>query len=269
MAAGAVSSAAAQDLTFDAGTTEGAGAVTAAEPPRAWKYTLGLGVAAVPEYEGAEDYEGAPVPIGRMQNGYRYGQVFGTKFSSNVADDPNLRFGPVANVRANRDDVENDRVDALSDVDTALEVGAQAGYEGSIPDGTLGVEVEWLYDIVDSHGGWLLKPQIMYTSQVAPNLNFGTSGFFNYASKDYVDTYFSVGPADSAASGLPTFDGDSGVKDFGVEAGFSYGLGRSWRAGGFGTWKRLVGDAADSPITDEGSKNQFTAGLYLTYSWPK
>ncbi len=57
-----------------------------------WHYTLGLGAVAVPDYEGSEDYEAAPLPIARIQKGHQYGQLFGLKISSNLIPHPNFRW---------------------------------------------------------------------------------------------------------------------------------------------------------------------------------
>ncbi len=67
-----------------------------------WHYTLGLGAVAVPDYEGSEDYEAAPLPVTRAQKGYQYGQLFGLKITSNLIPHPNFRLGPVINFRGER-----------------------------------------------------------------------------------------------------------------------------------------------------------------------
>ncbi len=64
-------------------------------PPEGWSFSLGLGAAAVPDYEGSEDYKAAPLPIARVQKGYQYGLLFGTRISSNLIPHPNWRAGPL------------------------------------------------------------------------------------------------------------------------------------------------------------------------------
>ena len=64
----------------------------------------------------------------------------------------------------------------------------------------------------------------------------------------------------SAASGLREFDPDGGVKGVGLEAEARYALTPPGRWSANAGYERLIGDAADSPVTDVGSENQFTAG---------
>ncbi len=45
-----------------------------------------------------------------------------------------------------------------------------------------------------------------------------------YASGDYMDSYFSVSPAQALASGLNEFDADAGFKHVGVDLGLDYRL---------------------------------------------
>ena len=98
-----------------------------------------------------------------------------------------------------------------------------------------------------------------------PRLELSLGPRVHFASDDYLETYLGVTPAQSAASGLPVFDPEGGVKGLGGEAEAKYALTRHWSVAGKAGYERLIGDAADSPIADRGSKNQFTAALGLTY----
>ena len=55
------------------------------------------------------------------------------------------------------------------------------------------------------------------------------------------------------------------MKGVGVEGEARYALTPHWSVVGKAGYERLIGDAADSPITEAGSENQFTAALGLTY----
>lgn len=240
---------------------------TSAETSESWRYQLGFGAVAVPDYEGSGDYEAAPLPVARAQKGHQYGQLFGLKLTSNLIPHPNFRAGLVANYRGERDDVDNSQVDALSDVDAAVELGAQVGYDHYLESGVIGVELEWVYDVADGHGGWLLTPAIHYRRPLGDRWGFSLGVSTTYASDDYMDTYFSISPSDSAASGLPVSSADSGFKDVDVKLAFTYDITKSWDLGIIGSWTRLLNDAEDSPVTEVGDENQFTAGLYVSYSW--
>jgi outer membrane scaffolding protein for murein synthesis (MipA/OmpV family) len=83
-----------------------------------------------------------------------------------------------------------------------------------------------------------------------------------------MDTYFSVDENNSARSGLDTYEAEAGFKDIGVTLSTSYSISRNWGVMGIMGYKRLLGDAEDSPIVaKEGSTDQFIGSLAVTYSW--
>ncbi len=259
--------AAADGLAIDAEVSDTLGDVTTAGPSQQWRYTVGLGAVAVPDYEGSEDYQAAPLPIARVQKGHQYGQLFGLKLTSNLVPDPNFRAGPVINFRPERDDVDNNQVDAMNDVDSALELGVQVGYDYRLDGGVIGVEVEFVHDLIDGHNGWLLTPEVKYRRKLGGNWNLSLSTLVTVASDDYMESYFGVSAADAVASGFPTFNADGGLKDIGVQLALGYDITEAWDAGFIAGWQRLLNDAEDSPVTKAGEENQYLAGLFVTYSW--
>lgn len=236
-------------------------------PSENWRYNLGLGVAAVPDYEGSGDYKAAPLPIARLQNGYQYGQMFGSKITSNLLPHPNIRLGLVIDYLSKRDDVENKRVDKLKNVDAALMLGGLVGYDMELNSDTLSFEVEWTHDVIDGNDGWLLQPEIRYRHKLDEDWGLHIGSTLTYASNSYMDSYFSVSPADSARSGLATYNASSGIKDIGVNMALSNSFTENWSVGGLVAYKRLLNDAGDSPVTKAGDENQYVVGFFLTYSW--
>ena len=87
---------------IDAGVSDSLGDVSSAGPQDKWRFTVGLGAVAVPDYEGSDEYVARPLPIARAQKGHQYGQLFGLKLSSNLIPHPNFRLGPVINFRGER-----------------------------------------------------------------------------------------------------------------------------------------------------------------------
>ncbi len=256
----------AQDITVDADLS----VFDDADKPAAgeWRYMVGIGVAMVPDYEGSEDYEAVPLPLARVQRGDRYASLTGLKLSSNLVSDPNWRLGPVLNVRGERDDVDNDQVDAMKDIDTAIELGVVGGYDLNLDKAVLSLEVELLADVSDTHEGWLLTPRLRYRRSLSDSFGVLATLSLTVASDDYMETYFGVDATDSANSGLSTFDADSGLKDVSLALGATYDVSGSWSIGVFGLYKQLLEDAADSPVVDDvGDENQFIGGIYTTYTF--
>jgi outer membrane protein len=89
-----------------------------------------------------------------------------------------------------------------------------------------------------------------------------------WADEEYQQAYFGVTPAMSAASGLPAFVADSGVRGLGGATSLSYQFSSTWGVQAYGRYERLVGDAGRSPlIRTYGSRDQFSAGLALSYTF--
>jgi outer membrane protein len=199
LALAALQAAQAQDLSVDADVPA---VDEPSKPTPEWRYMVGIGAAAVPDYEGSEDYTAAPVPLARIQRGEIYAKLAGLKLSTNLVPHPNFRLGPVLNVRGERADVENDQVDDMRDIDTALELGLVGGYDLKLDRAVLSLEVEWLVDVSDEHEGWLLTPRVKYVRSLSDSFTLLASTSLTVASEDYMETYFGVDGADSVRSGL-------------------------------------------------------------------
>jgi outer membrane protein len=90
----------------------------------------------------------------------------------------------------------------------------------------------------------------------------------SFADAEYMNTYFGVTPAEAASSGRNAFEADGGLKSAGLGAKLRYEFGNDWGIEAAGSWDRLVGDAADSPIVATGSQDQFSAriGIFRTFN---
>ena len=74
--------------------------------------------------------------------------------------------------------------------------------------------------------------------------------------------------AQSARSGMRQYQAEGGFKDAGISLDLNYNLTDNWGLTGQVGYKRLLGDAADSPLVeDRGSANQFTTGLLVSYEF--
>ncbi len=89
-----------------------------------------------------------------------------------------------------------------------------------------------------------------------------------YGDGNYMSTYFGTDGADSARSGLSTYDADAGIKDVGLDLVADWGFLQNWKARGFVNYSLLIGDADDdSPVTDEGSEHQFFTGALVIFTF--
>jgi outer membrane protein len=230
-------------------------------------YSLGIGLGFVPDYEGSSDYEAVPIPYARVNwDDGKSLELQALKLKATLLRFDALTLGPLANFRPGRDDVDNERVDDLKDVDDAFELGVFAGFEID----QWNVSAEILQDVSDEHDGLLFTLGGGYRLPLDEKKTLSLGASITFADDDYMESFFEIDNADSARSGLETFDADSGLKDISFKVGFGNMLTESWRMQAIIRYSRLLGDAADSPVVDdEGSANQFLGGVVFVYTFGK
>ena len=223
-------------------------------------------VIVAPKYDGSKDYQVTGLPI-IVPSGYGIGDD--GLIQVREPDDLRLRAfqlngfeaGPLVGWRFDRDQDDSAQLRGLGDVDGGFVVGGYAAYR----TGPFMPFISYHQQVSDDDTGSLIRFGVEAKAPVAYNLSLTTTVGASYADADYMDAYFSVTPAQSAASsaGLPAYEADAGIKDvyFGVTTDVP--LSRDWSLKLSGRYSRLVGDAADSPIVE--NENQFYGGLGLTY----
>jgi outer membrane protein len=232
-----------------------------------------LAVGSLPDYMGSDEYTVGIAPAGLIKfgNSERYARLIATELSANLLDSKEWALGPVLNYRFERSDVEDQLVDRMRDVDGTLEAGLFAGWSW-ISEIDLrhrfATSVQFLNDIGDEHDGFLANISVRYFQPVSRPLTLSVGANLTYGSSDYTKTYFSVDADNAARSGLRQFDADSGLRDIRVPIMAVWSFSPKWHLAGGLIYSRLLGDAADSPVTnDRGSENQFFFGVGLAYAW--
>lgn len=248
--------------------------------------TFGLGAAMVPSYAGSNDYIAFPLPliVGRVggvgigPNGPGFVlDVNSPKPSLAPRTKPRIAFGPAfrfRNDRANR--ISDDVVARAGKLDSALEVGGNAavvfpGVFKPFDQLTLGVQARW--DVLGAHSGMIVEPQIGYRALVGKAMTLQVQASAEFVDDSFADYYFTLSPAQAAASGLAQFRADGGLNRVGTTAILAYDLDRNplnggWSLTGVGGVSRLIGDSADTPYTSvRGDANQFILGLGVAYTF--
>jgi MipA family protein len=245
---------------------------------------VGAGAGVLPDYEGSNDYRVVPVPaaIGSV-GGFNF-QLIGNRASIDlIPDAPGARWdiqaGPVGVVNFNRTStksIDDTRVKALGELDTAIEVGAYFGI-GKVgvitsPYDRLSVSVSYRHDVSDVHDAGIFTPSVSYMTPLSRKALVTIFGSAERVEHNYARTYFGVTPTQAAASGLRAYDPDGGWKSWTAGIGGAMSLtgdlthGLQLVAGG--TYRRMLNDFADSPIVaDAGSKNQWMGVVGLAFSF--
>ena len=246
--------------------------------------TVGAGVAWLPDYEGSDEYR---VAIGPGAIGSVHGVSFtlaGNRLSVDLVPNDSgpvwdFQAGPVAVVNFNRSSIksiDDPRIKALGEVDTAIELGGYVGIGKTgvltSPYDKLSVSVSYRHDVSGDHHSAIWQPSINYFTPLSHKAAVGLFASAEHAGDGYARTYFGVTPAQAAASGLPAYAADGGWKNYTIGALGTYALtgdllhGLKLVAGG--TYKRLLGDFGDSPVVSiAGDRDQWTGAVGLAYTF--
>ncbi|WP_368039949.1 MipA/OmpV family protein [Sphingomonas bacterium] len=245
--------------------------------------TIGVGAVYLPDYEGSNNYrvEPAPLAIGAVK-GFAFALI-GNRLSIDLIRDPkdskyDFQLGPIGVVDFNRDNSHftDARVRALGKVGTAIELGGYAGIgkTGVItsPYDKLTASLSYRYDVSNVHNSGILQPSINYLAPLSRKLAVGLFASAEHAGRGYATSYYTVSPAQSAASGLPVYYADAGWKDVSVGAvatvSITGDLLHGFKLVGGGTYTRLMNGFADSPVVSiAGSRDQWIGALGVAYTF--
>lgn len=245
-------------------------AKAAMEEEPGWSGYLAAGAVAVPDYEGSKDYQAAPLIAARLGYDSYYLELQGLELRANVSPLSRWEFGPLVGLRSGRDDVENDRVDALHDIDDTVEMGAFVKvslYQLVHPTDELAFGLDVKTGVDDDGEGTTVSFGPTYSFSPLERLRLGLGLSATFADGDYFDTYFGIDGGDALRSGLSRYEAyGSGLKDIGISLKVNYQMTDHWGVMGFAGYTQLVGDAADSPIVDdEGSAGQGVIGAGISF----
>jgi MipA family protein len=238
-------------------------------------FRIGIGAGTAPDYEGSDDYGFFPFPFFDMSY-----QGFGLRSNrlgveADVFPMDALAAGPIVRYDMGRDDdVKDSFVKQLPEVDGSVEVGGFVGtglplrFIGMDSDAIITARLEFVQGLNGGHEGATATGSLGLVAPLSSDLTLITSVSTTYMSSDYADAYFSISGPASSASGLAAYEADAGFKDVSVSAIVDYGITENVSLTAIGSYSRLIGDAADSPIVkDRGDENQFFGGIGLSYTF--
>jgi MipA family protein len=220
-----------------------------------------------PKFEGAKSNELSFRPIigWRSVTDREWLDMPNDGLDYELIETDNFRAGVVGNLRWQRD--TNSLVRGFKhgrSIDLSIEAGGFAEYWPALwlrtraevraaVLGADGVVADLSVDVV-------LHPAPKWTLTAGPRLSL--------ADQDYMDSYYTVTPAQSAKSGLITYESNAGLRTYGLGASARYKWTDDITSLAFVEYSRLATNAAESPLIDErGSPNQFTFGLGMKYSF--
>ena len=246
--------------------------------------TIGGAAAMVPDYEGSNDYRIVPAPaaIGSV-HGFAF-SVIGNRASIDLIPNKpgpgiDLQLGPIGVInfnRTNHKSIDDSRVAALPERDTAIELGGYVGIgkTGVItsPYDKLSVSLSYRHDVSGVHDSGIWQPSVNYLTPLSTKAAVTLFASAQHVGRGYAQSYFSVSPDDAIASGLPTYSARGGWKGYTLGAAATYSLtgnllhGLKVVAGG--SYSRLLNSFSASPLVRQaGSPNQWLAAAGLAYTF--
>ena len=269
---------------------------------------VGAGVGFAPSYEGSDEYNAFAFPIFSFDSG-RDGP---RRFEFRALDDIRLHalrlgglsVGPLAGYSFGREEDAGEVLRGLGDVDGGVVLGGFVGYDAEVAPGVIlgadvavssqvsgdafdqrtfaGLSLPVRNRIAANYGyGYTVDFGLSGEFDLTPRLNLATRVGAEYASDEYMRTFFGVNQAQSDASALAANGGtrvpvfgvgadprfadaiDGQIKNVYLNASATFDVTDSFQLRGGLGYSRLVGDAADSPVSV--SDNQFTGSVGLGY----
>lgn len=220
-------------------------------------FTLRGGVASTPDYFGSDSYSVGP------DFGFRlgYARILGREFGSADGSDPGYGLGLRGSFRyideRNADD--NSELEGLDDIDTSVELGLGLGYTSYRLDAFADVR----YGVI-GHESLVGEVGADVKAYPTDRLTLSLGPRFLIGSGEYSETYFGVSGAEAATSDYSAYEANSGLLSAGLELGATYEISDSWGIEGAVTWDRFTGDAEDSPIVQQGDRDQYGIRLGVT-----
>jgi MipA family protein len=238
----------------------------AASPAAAETRTSGFvssGLAVVPEFEGSADSRLTGLLVGRIVGKGLAVDLEGLEARVDLAAKDALGFGPVFRLRPGRD---RGAVADVESIDDAFEIGGFVRLSAPIglaAADAAALRLDVVRDVADGHGGALASLSARYALPVGDRLHLTADVSTSYASRRFARTYYGVG----AGEGLDAFAPNRGFRDVGASLAASYRITERIGVLGIASVRRLLGDAARSPIAREGSRTQPVAAVGLTFAF--
>lgn len=228
--------------------------------PETTNLSLGVGPEYSPDYFGSDDYELTvdPAAYVRFKN-FVFLDDDGADFG--LIGFSNFRFGPTMRLVGRRDEDDNAALTGLGDVGHTFEFG---GFAGATFVDRYSVKLKVRHAIATGHRGLIVDgTATALLFRVGP-LSTSISAHTAWIGNDYADAYFTINPAQALASGLPTYEANSGFRDMGGSFNAYINVLDRWSLNPYVSYKYIFDEYADTPIIDRfGARTQYSAGFHI------
>jgi len=239
---------------------------------------VGIGLSSAPRYKGADTRDTDPVALLQVQwsNG-----VFlsGTSVGMHLSDAPALEYGPLLAIEPGRNASGKQRLTGIGQFDSLGPTSAASptavassprftdvrsrptmgGFFNYYFDESLRLTSSLLYGSGEDRNGLLLNAGVQKSfAAPSPHHRLSLSAGATWANRRYQQAYFGV-PA--AIAGAASYVPSSGMRDVNVTFNWNWELSHAWLLASQLSATRLMGSAADSPLTDRRNNLAVRTGL--------
>ncbi|HAT7705040.1 MipA/OmpV family protein [Enterobacter sp. CFEC121] len=232
--------------------------------------TLGGGVDVGPRYSGSDKIRvsAAQVVDYSMANGFFIGTTRGIGYGNNVG---NLDYSAALSYRTGRKDKDVSSDSISSGSDELRGMGEIKGSAIVVPG--LGYKVtDWLnlqlqaeVPVSERENGEAVHFGLSSPLYTSPTNAVTLALTGSWGSDKYMQTYYGVSAAQSAASGFARHDAGAGIYAWSMNLDWTHKLTSRWSVLASAGVTQLTGDAGDSPIVHR--KTSPTGSLKVTYSF--
>ncbi|HGG8817064.1 MULTISPECIES: MipA/OmpV family protein [Enterobacter cloacae complex] len=232
--------------------------------------TLGGGVDVAPRYSGSDKSRvtAAQVVDYAMENGFFISTTRGLGYGNRVG---NLDYSAALSYRAGRKDRDvssdsiasgSDYLRGMGDVKGSAVVVPGLGYR--ITD-WLNVQLQAEVPVSERDNGEAVHFGIASPLYTSPENSVTLALTGSWGSSKYMQTYYGVSAAQSAASGFARNDAGSGIYAYSLNLDWTHKLTSRWSLLAAAGVTQLTGEAGDSPIVQR--KTSPVGSLKVTYSF--
>src|SRR5690606_40044132 len=231
--------------------------------------TLGGGVDVAPHYSGSDKNRAttAVVVDYAMYNGFFVSTTRGIGYGNNIG---NLDYSAALSYRAGRKDrdVDSDSISGgsdylrgMGDIKGSAVVVPGLGYR--ITD-WLNVQLQAEVPVSERDNGEAVHFGIASPLYTSPENSLTLALTGSWGSSKYMQTYYGVNAAQSAASGFARHDAGSGIYAYSLNLDWTHKLTSRWSRLAAAGATQLTGEAGDGPIVQP--KTSPVGSLKVTYS---
>jgi outer membrane protein len=221
---------------------------------------LGAGAYTIPVYPGGRDVEVRPAPI--VEVTYWNRLFLRSTLGAGVYfwHKPTLDVGISIDAdRLHRYEADDSRLRGLGDVSQTARANLFFAQRCRWMEATVRLST----DIGGAGHGNTVDVELARSRHPTPQLSIRTGFGATWANTQNLRSFFGVDPQQSPRSGLPLFSPEHGFSTARLFVSATYEFRPHWLLGGQLYASRLVGDAADSPITQR--RTSGGGGLFLAY----